>query len=423
MKHSVRLLFVSFSIVICACITEAQWAQASLPGTSLGGFTFLSMGSSLYAGTNNGIYVTADSAKSWKAAMSGLTSTYVMSLCASGTTLYAGTDYGSTGIFSSNDSGATWGASSSGVASTSIYALAAVDTDVFAGTYGSGVYHATNKSGGWTAANSGLSNLFAWCLSVSGHTLYAGTYGGGIFRSTDKGATWNSLAASGLTDANITTLLVNGNRIYAGTWSSGLFLSTDSGAHFTAINNGLTSLTINALIAIPKTGGGYDLLTGGASNRGVFLSSDSGASWSAFNSGLDISRQVDALALCGRTLLVGTTTKDDIGLWKRSLSDISTGISLSDNRVPATFKLAQNYPNPFNPTTTIRYEIPGGTYGHTSLRVYDIMGREVATLVNETKEAGSYQVTFNASKLASGVYFYKLQAGNYTSVKKLLLLK
>jgi hypothetical protein len=91
--------------------------------------------------------------------------------------------------------------------------------------------------------------------------------------------------------------------------------------------------------------------------------------------------------------------------------------------VPAVFALGQNYPNPFNPTTTIKYDIPVGTYGNTSIKVYDVVGREVATLVNETKEAGSYQVTFNASKLASGVYFYKLQAGSYSSVKKLVLMK
>ena len=92
--------------------------------------------------------------------------------------------------------------------------------------------------------------------------------------------------------------------------------------------------------------------------------------------------------------------------------------------VPKVFALNQNYPNPFNPTTTITYNIPAvGTQHAVSLRVYDIMGREVATLVNETKEAGSYQATFNASKLASGVYFYRLQSGSYASVKKLVLMK
>jgi hypothetical protein len=89
--------------------------------------------------------------------------------------------------------------------------------------------------------------------------------------------------------------------------------------------------------------------------------------------------------------------------------------------VPTSFALGQNYPNPFNPTTVINYQLP--VTGSVSLKVYDVIGREVATLVNEQKDAGNYQVTFNASNLASGMYFYRLQAGSYTSVKKLVLMK
>jgi hypothetical protein len=89
--------------------------------------------------------------------------------------------------------------------------------------------------------------------------------------------------------------------------------------------------------------------------------------------------------------------------------------------VPTSFALGQNYPNPFNPSSVIGYSLP--VNGLVTLKVYDVIGREVSTLVNETKDAGSYKVTFNASKLASGVYFYRMQAGNYISMKKLLLLK
>jgi hypothetical protein len=91
---------------------------------------------------------------------------------------------------------------------------------------------------------------------------------------------------------------------------------------------------------------------------------------------------------------------------------------------PKNFALSQNYPNPFNPSTVISYELPdGGTPHVVSLRVYDVMGREVASLVNETKEAGFYEVKFDASGLASGLYFYRLQTGNFTAVKKLIFMK
>ena len=88
---------------------------------------------------------------------------------------------------------------------------------------------------------------------------------------------------------------------------------------------------------------------------------------------------------------------------------------------PDSYNLAQNYPNPFNPVTTIKYSIPES--GNVSLKVYDILGNEVASLVNEEKGPGVYSVTFDASKLSSGVYLYKLQAGSFTESKKMLLMK
>jgi hypothetical protein len=89
--------------------------------------------------------------------------------------------------------------------------------------------------------------------------------------------------------------------------------------------------------------------------------------------------------------------------------------------VPTGYLLLQNYPNPFNPVTTIKFNIPEA--GNVSLRIYDILGREIKTLVDEFKNPGNYKVDFNASSLASGVYIYRLQAGNYFSSKKMVLIK
>lgn len=88
---------------------------------------------------------------------------------------------------------------------------------------------------------------------------------------------------------------------------------------------------------------------------------------------------------------------------------------------PSKFKLMQNYPNPFNPKTVISFSV--GTYNYTSLRVYDLLGREIATLVNEFKPAGDYSVQWNASAVSNGIYFYKLQAGEFSDMKKLVLIK
>jgi len=92
-----------------------------------------------------------------------------------------------------------------------------------------------------------------------------------------------------------------------------------------------------------------------------------------------------------------------------------------NNEIVTSFALSQNYPNPFNPATTIKYSLP--TSGVATIKIFDILGREIKTLVNEHKDAGEYSITFNAFDLPSGIYFYQLRAGTSTATKKMLLLK
>ena len=101
--------------------------------------------------------------------------------------------------------------------------------------------------------------------------------------------------------------------------------------------------------------------------------------------------------------------------------EYSDVVEVEVNSLPTEFSLAQNYPNPFNPTTSIEYSVMNNDY--VSLKVYDILGNEVATLVNEQKSAGKYEVKFNANNLASGMYIYRIKAGEFTQTKKLILMK
>jgi hypothetical protein len=102
-------------------------------------------------------------------------------------------------------------------------------------------------------------------------------------------------------------------------------------------------------------------------------------------------------------------------------TDVSLGVQEIETAVPNEFTLYQNYPNPFNPNTIISYGIPSNS--HVSLTVYDILGRQVAVLVNEVQVPGTYKVNFNASNYASGVYFYRIVAGSHTAVQKMMLIK
>jgi hypothetical protein len=121
-------------------------------------------------------------------------------------------------------------------------------------------------------------------------------------------------------------------------------------------------------------------------------------------------------------LKIGT----DMSKYQNKIVNDLTSVKIEKQTQPKEFELTQNYPNPFNPTTTIYYNLvkaPSLDKVNASLRVYDVLGREVAVLVNEEQPAGEYRVEFNASHLPSGVYFYRLSDGNYTATKKLVLMK
>jgi hypothetical protein len=119
----------------------------------------------------------------------------------------------------------------------------------------------------------------------------------------------------------------------------------------------------------------------------------------------------------------GLTNKDIYVQWVDNQGNLAgvVGIEGKDPAIISDFKLYQNFPNPFNPTTVINYQLP--MINHVSLKVYDILGREVTTLVNTRMPAGKHQVSWNASKMPSGIYYYQLQAGDFQDIKKMILMK
>jgi hypothetical protein len=123
--------------------------------------------------------------------------------------------------------------------------------------------------------------------------------------------------------------------------------------------------------------------------------------------------------LATRTVVLGTVNQDTVNFYLDTLNPI--GIVNINTNIPAGFELSQNYPNPFNPSTIIRFKIKDP--GLTTLKVFDILGREVAALVNEQLKPGAYEVDWNASNYSSGVYFYRLQTDDYAVTKKMLLIK
>jgi Secretion system C-terminal sorting domain len=252
-----------------------------------------------------------------------------------------------------------------------------------------------------------------YSLAAIGGNIAAGVYGAGLFLSTNNGTNWSSISR----DITPNAFLVSGGNLFAG--DGGVFVSTDNGSSWSSVDSLLTNNYVSSL----AINGGYLFIgTVGSYNGFGTLSPTNNAFES--NSGIYASSSLNKANLAvGRRN--GTAPEDNSNwtgsVWRRPLSEMITSVKDRGGVAPGGFSLFQNYPNPFNPATTICYEVP--TNGIVVLGVFDVLGREVETLVNSSKQPGQYQVKFDGSNLASGMYFCRLQAGQYTQTRKMLLVK
>jgi ligand-binding sensor domain-containing protein len=420
MKTTIRLLIILSLIFTNSHISISQWIHTD---TVCKGNVqaLIVLQSNLFASTANGIFLSTNSGVNWKLIDNGLTTRDVLSFTFNGTVLFAGTFGG--GLFRSSDYGEHWIAVNVGLTIPNVNALAVSKTNIFAGVYdfvnGGGVYRSTNNGDNWFGVNNGLTNSDIRAFAVNDTNIYAGTIGG-VFLSTNNGNNW-IVKNSGLTTPYVVTLAVSptgsgGIKIFAGTIAGGVFRSTDNGASWIAMNEGLTNKYINAF-AVADNG----IIFAGTGWSGVFLSTNSGSNWSAVNNGMTTS-QINTLAIGPNGaeenyLYAGT----DDGVWRRPLSEMITSVNQTHVQLPENYSLSQNYPNPFNPSTTIRYALPSSA--NVRLTIYDLLGREIETLVDEEQSAGWKEVEWNASTFSSGIYFYKLVSGNFIDVKKMLVVK
>jgi photosystem II stability/assembly factor-like uncharacterized protein len=285
------------------------------------------------------------------------------------------------------------------------------DGSILTGTVGNGIFRSDDNGSSWTSV---APFSPTWSMTINSTVIYAGTTYNGIQRSTTNGLTWESFNDGLPVGAIIRSVTTIGNKVFAGTTINGAYYLSDSTWY--QISNGLPDDGLGQYQAVLAFTGN-DIAIFAGTTGGVYMSLDNGSSWQNINDGLT-QTNIRALAINDSILFTGTSSG---GIWYRPLSQLITSVENSSLISPIELTLYQNYPNPFNPSTKISWQSPEGSY--QTLKIYDVLGTEIATLVNEERPAGSYEVNFNASQLSSGIYFYKLQAGSFVSTKKMLLIK
>lgn len=419
MKNSFSIFVISLIIQLLFSIgISAQWINTNGPGGSFIQALVVSR-NNLFAGTySGGVFISTNNGNNWNAVNSGLPNSPVRNFAVIDTNLFVGT---SDGIYLSTNNGVNWKSAGSGLLSKPILALAAFGANLYAGTAGGGISFSTNNGKGWTDISSNLPRIFinpfynyphVNAIAVIGSNLFIGTEGYGVFMSTNNGTSWTEI------NDGLPSIYVNSSRyvnsfaivdknLFIGTGNGGFFIWDKNNFRWNSVANVIKSTeNMNKLVVDGKN---IYAGTWGLYNN-IFLSTNYGTNWTDLSSGF-FQTPIRSLVVNNEFLFAGTENY----VFRRPLSEIATSMELSESI------LYQNYPNPFNPTTTIRFSIPKLSF--VILKIFDLLGREVTTLFNEEKKVGTYEIKFDGSLLSSGIYFYRLQAGNYSQTKKLMIIK
>jgi choice-of-anchor A domain-containing protein/uncharacterized repeat protein (TIGR01451 family)/TQXA domain-containing protein len=353
----------------------------------------------IYAGTWGGnVYRSDDGGSNWTNIKANLQAGYIWALILNDGVLFAATEQG---VFKYD--GASW--NEAGLNGIDVHDLAANNGQLIAGTWGYGVYVSNDNGLTWNEMNTGLGyNLVIQSVTVHNNKLYAASYGGGVFKYENNA--WTKLNVG---YDFVWSLSSNSNALFAGTYGSGLYKSADDGATWEKVNN-LPALFVYSVVS-DLSGKVYVA----SWTSGVYSSEDNGATWTSQGLG---GLGVSSLIVTRNSDDVFVGTKEGKILLSRRESSVT---SVESNDIPTDFELNQNYPNPFNPVTTIRFGVPES--GNYTLKVYNILGQEVATLFDDFMSAGYQKITFNASSLASGMYIYRLTGKNVNITKKMVLVK
>ncbi len=421
-----------------------SWDQIAFEANSINSLA-IDDSNNVYAGSlywGRGIYKSTDNGVTWYEINNGIKNSFISYMAQSiNGTVWVGT-WGQ-GLYFSTNGGSNW--NYSGIINKKISSIVFYNDNILIATSG-GIYHSTNNGNNWTERNSGLTNTRVEDMIIMDSCIYIGTFGGGLYRSCNYGENWIKISNS-LSSQTIYNLATYQNYVLCGT-SLGIFRTSDNGnsweeifsirpqtifvnsnddiyvgtvsdGAFVSINGGQTwnNLIQNGLLASHVYSFGEDLISNlyAGTYWHTFASIDNGYTWNIFEEGLPYNTVRSFLTTFDGYVFAGTIGG---GVYKSIEAITLVYDSILNINI---YSLSQNFPNPFNPETKISFQIK--ERGLVQIKVFDILGKEIAILLNEEKEHGNYSISFNGSNLSSGVYIYSLRVNDYVQNRKMILIK
>ena len=399
----------------------AQWYKIpQMQYTPVTCFLITSDSTLFVGGYFHSLYRSTDGGETWVNTAGQIPVDTILSLASAGKYIFAGTN---DGVCRSSDNGDTWERANTGFKWTGGAAnqFAGVDTVLYVAN-SAGVYQSTDFGASWVPKNNGLMTIQTPYGTYTADALGIVSTPVGLFATQDllggaylmrpEDTTWKSIGLK--THWCIASALTAlGTTIFAGT-SEGVFMHDGNDSTWVQRKNGLPD---NIEFCFFASTDSLLFIHIGYAGGGIYVTSDSGKVWTPIGGTVFGGVSVSAMAANKKYLFAGTQG----GVWRIPLADIATSVNDHRSQLPAQYALYQNFPNPFNPSTVIRYQMPVNS--RATLKVYDVLGREIATLVDGEQSAGTHSVTFNAAGISSGTYFYRFQAGTYSETKKITVLK
>ena len=411
-----KVMFTFFLSLLILSRINAQWIpQNSGTTNSLTDVYFVDGGTGWAVGSFGIILKTVDGGTSWNPQTSGISSNLHSVYFPNTNTGWA---VGDNRIFlRTTNGGENWSVVGSGVYGVSLNSICMVNDSIgwVAGSQG-GIYKIIGNS--WTHQTSGttvdLRSVFFLNENI-GWVVGGQIYDPGIILKTTNGGTdWTSTISDTI-GYLASVFFIDENIGWAAGQYGTIIKTLDGGTDWftqsisqAANLNSIWFTDANTGYAVGQAAGIYGT---------ILKTTDGGTDW--------FIQTAVTINTINSIFFIDALTGWAVGYNGTILKTTNGGVTFIEEEKnginPDEFILEQNYPNPFNPTTTIEYSIPMA--GLVTIKIFDILGREVTTLVNEEKQRGNHLVKFNASNLSSGIYFYRLQAGNFMSEKKLILLK